>query len=118
LSEASVRRIARRDGVIGLIFGRRQLNEGLAITDPGSLDGAVEAIRRHVEKIHAITGSHDHVAIGSDLDGFIRPTLGGIDYAEDLAKLQQPMRAAYPDAADAILSGNALRVVRRALAGR
>jgi microsomal dipeptidase-like Zn-dependent dipeptidase len=118
LSEASVRRIARRDGVIGLIFGRRQLNEGLAITHPDSLDGAVEAMRRHVDKIHTITGSHDHVAIGSDLDGFIRPTLGGIEYAEDLAKLRPPLDAAYPGAAEAILSGNALRVVRRALAAR
>jgi microsomal dipeptidase-like Zn-dependent dipeptidase len=118
LDEEAVRRIARRDGVIGLILGRHQLNDGLAIPNPDSLDGALVAIRRHTEMIHALTGSHDHVAIGSDLDGFIRPTVGGIDYAEDLAKLRAPLRAAYPGAAEAILSGNALRVVRRALAGR
>jgi microsomal dipeptidase-like Zn-dependent dipeptidase len=118
LDEDAVRRIARRNGVIGLSFGRHQLNDGLAIANPDSLDGALEAIRHHIEKIHELTGSHDHVAIGSDLDGFIRPTLGGIDYAEDLAKLRAPLEAAYPRAAEAILSGNALRVVRRALAGR
>ena len=118
LDEEAVRRIARRDGVVGLILGRHQLNDGLAIASPDSLDGALEAIRHHIEKIHALTGSHDHVAIGSDLDGFIRPTLGGIEYAEDLAKLRAPLEAAYPGAAEAILSGNALRVVRRALASR
>jgi microsomal dipeptidase-like Zn-dependent dipeptidase len=118
LDEDAVRRVARRDGVIGLILSRHQLNDGLAIANPDSLDGALEAIRHHIQKIHALTGSHDHVAIGSDLDGFIRPTLGGIEYAEDLAKLRAPLEAAYPGAAEAILSGNALRVVRRALAAR
>jgi microsomal dipeptidase-like Zn-dependent dipeptidase len=59
-------------------------------------------------------GGDDVVAIGSDLDGFIKPTMAGIETVADLATLEEPLRAAYPDA-DAILSGNALRVARWAL---
>ena len=72
----------------------------------------------HVDAIHAVTGSHDHVAIGSDLDGFIKPTMSGIESAEHLALLEDPLREAYPGDADAILSGNVVRVVRRVLAQR
>jgi hypothetical protein len=40
------------------------------------------------------------------------------DLAEHLALLEQPLRDAYPEDANAILSGNVLRVVRRVLAQR
>ena len=42
----------------------------------------------------------------------------GVESAEDLALLEAPLREAYPEDADAILSGNVLRVVRRVLAQR
>ena len=58
------------------------------------------------------------MGIGSDLDGFIKPTMSEVESAEDLAKLEQALRVAYPADADAILSGNALRVVTRVLAQR
>jgi microsomal dipeptidase-like Zn-dependent dipeptidase len=46
----------------------RTLGESLAVLD------------RHIEAI-----GPEHVAIGSDLDGFIKPTIGGIESAADLA---------------------------------
>jgi microsomal dipeptidase-like Zn-dependent dipeptidase len=116
LDRDAIERIARRDGVIGLILARHQLQDGRA--DGEGIAHTVATVRAHVDAIHAITGSHDHVAIGSDLDGFIKPTMSGIESAEHLALLEEPLREAYPDAADAILSGNVVRVVRRVLAQR
>ena len=63
-------------------------------------------------------GSNAHVGIGSDLDGFIKPTVAGIDDADDLARLRGPLAEAYPDDFEAILCGNAVRVLRSAYRGR
>ncbi len=116
LDRGAIERIARRDGVIGLILARHQLQDGRA--DGEGIDHTVATIRAHIDAIHGVCGSHAHVALGSDLDGFIKPTMSGIESAEHLALLEEPLREAYPDDADAILSGNVLRVVRRALAQR
>ena len=116
LDRLTIERIARRDGVIGLILARHQLQDGRA--DGEGIEHTVATIRAHVDAIADVTRSHAHVGIGSDLDGFIKPTMSGIEAAEDLAKLERPLREAYPDDADAILSGNAIRVVQRVLAQR
>ncbi len=114
--DAAVRRIAARDGVIGLILARHQLEDGL----PGGegLDHTVATLRRHIDKLVELTGSHRHVAIGTDLDGFIKPTMSGVEYADDLAPLTEKLREAYPAQADDLLRGNALRVLRAGLALR
>jgi microsomal dipeptidase-like Zn-dependent dipeptidase len=116
LDPATIKKIARRDGVVGLILARHQLQDGRA--DGEGIGHTVATICAHVDKIREVTGSHDHVGIGSDLDGFIKPTMSGVESAEDLAKLEEALRAKYPIDADAILSGNALRVVTRVLAQR
>ena len=102
--------------MVGLILARHQLQDGRA--DGEGIEHTVETVRAHVDKIREVSGSNHHVGIGSDLDGFIKPTMSGVESAEDLAKLEQALRVAYPDDADAILSGNALRVVSRVLAQR
>jgi microsomal dipeptidase-like Zn-dependent dipeptidase len=116
LDGRTIERIARRDGVIGLILARHQLHDGRS--DGEGIEHTVATIRAHVDAIAAAAGSHAHVAIGSDLDGFIKPTMSRIEAAEDLAQLERPLRAAYPDDAEAILAGNVVRVVRRVLAQR
>lgn len=58
----------------------------------------------------------DQVAIGSDLDGFIKPTMGGVESAADLKAVADMLRARHPESADRILSGNALRVISRRFA--
>jgi microsomal dipeptidase-like Zn-dependent dipeptidase len=118
LSPQTIERIARRKGVVGLIMSRHLLNSDLPVGDPDDFGETVRTLRRHIDEIHGVAGSHEYVGIGSDLDGFIKPTVGGIDNIDDLAKLRQPLQQAYPDDAQAMLSGNALRVLRRALAGR
>lgn len=118
LSPGTIARIAGRGGVIGLIMARHQLNAGLPVTDPEDFKQTKKTIRSHIDKIHKHAGSYENVGIGSDLDGFIKPTLGGIECAKDLRKLSEPLREAYPADAEGILQGNALRVLRKALAGR
>ena len=120
LSPETIGRIAARDGVIGLILARHQLNENAGVEDPESFASTVSTIRRHVDEIrrHTPAKTNAHVGIGSDLDGFIKPTVGGIEYADDLGKLDRPLREAYGADADGILAGNALRVVRRILSAR
>jgi microsomal dipeptidase-like Zn-dependent dipeptidase len=116
LDEAAVRRVAARGGVIGLILAQHQLNEGVRKGETKTFEASFEVIARHVDRIREITGSHDHVGLGSDFDGFIKPTMGGLERASDLARLPAALTARYGAAdAERILSGNALRVLRTAL---
>lgn len=115
LDEASVRRIAARGGVIGLILAQHQLNDGIR-KDAKTFEESVDVISRHLDRLREITGSHEHAAIGSDFDGFIKPTMGGLERSSDLARLPAALSARYGASdAERILSGNVLRVLRTAL---
>jgi microsomal dipeptidase-like Zn-dependent dipeptidase len=107
LTDAAVARIAGRGGVIGLIFAQHQLKDGLRRTNTTTLDESLDLLARHIDAIGPA-----NVAIGTDLDGFIKPTLGGIESAADLRPFADGLRARYPDTAEAMLKGNALRVIR------
>jgi microsomal dipeptidase-like Zn-dependent dipeptidase len=73
----------------------------------------LEVIGRHLDRIAEITGSHAHAAIGSDFDGFIKPTMGGLESMTDMARLEQALRDCYGvEDAERICSRNALRVLR------
>jgi microsomal dipeptidase-like Zn-dependent dipeptidase len=111
VSDATVARVAARGGVIGLIFAQHQMNDGLRRTDTKTLAQSLDVLGRHIDAI----GPH-HVAIGSDLDGFIKPTLGGIDTAADLVPFAAGLRARYPEAAEQMLEGNARRLIQRRFA--
>jgi microsomal dipeptidase-like Zn-dependent dipeptidase len=121
LARASVEQIAARDGVVGLIFATHQLEDGLSGSRPRRRVPATRSRRferglgvlcEHVDALHELTGSHRHTAIGSDLDGFIKPTLPGLQDMRDMARLQDTLLDRYgPDDGQAICSGNALRVL-------
>jgi microsomal dipeptidase-like Zn-dependent dipeptidase len=117
LSRETIEAVANRKGVVGLIMAQHQLNDGLA-GEPGDLQRTMKSLRLHIEKIHGFTGSYEHVGIGSDLDGFIKPTVGGVEKVDDLGHLAEQLRLEYPGSADAILYGNALRVLKAAYARR
>jgi microsomal dipeptidase-like Zn-dependent dipeptidase len=112
LSSATVSRVQGRGGLIGLIMAQHQLGN---TSDP---DRSRAVLRRHIDALALLAGGHGHTAIGSDLDGFIRPTLAGIESASDLATLTDWLRDDYPEAADAILWQNADRLFRRVYASR
>jgi microsomal dipeptidase-like Zn-dependent dipeptidase len=117
LNPATICKIVARGGVIGLILARHQLNDAAAVANPDDPAETPLVIRRHIDAIRGVVPSHTnaHVAIGSDLDGFIKPTMAGIETAADLASLEKPLRAAYDADAEQILSGNAIRVAKAAL---
>jgi len=120
--EATLLRLRDRNGVVGLILAQYQLNDGL---DEGLKDGhtttfaeGLAILTRHIDRIADITGGFDHLAIGSDFDGFIRPTMSGVESAADFATLEQALRDKYPAAAvDAMTHGNVLRVLHDGWAG-
>jgi microsomal dipeptidase-like Zn-dependent dipeptidase len=119
LDEATIERIAERGGMIGLILAEHQITDGLTRLPrrrgrrTRSFDESVDVLCRHVDRIRELTGSNEHVGIGSDLDGFIKPTLAGMHNAAKLADVERALDAKYGSRdARAISSGNALRVLR------
>jgi membrane dipeptidase len=115
LSGATVKRIAARRGVIGIIFARHQLDEGVEGVPGSGLDRSVAVIVRHIRKIAEHAGSMDCVGIGTDLDGFIKPTIDGVQKAADLRAFRETLRKQLPAEAEQVLAGNALRVLRAVL---
>jgi microsomal dipeptidase-like Zn-dependent dipeptidase len=112
LTEQTLRAIAARDGVIGLILSEHLMGAS------GDAGRSRAIVARHVRAIHDALGTHAHTALGTDLDGFIKPTLHGLRRAADLSLLERWIREDFPGAADGILHENADRVVRRVFASR
>lgn len=113
VDEGTLRRVAGRDGVVGLILAQHQLNDGLRRRKTTDFGESFEVICRHLDRFAEITGSHRHGAIGSDFDGFIKPTMGGLESMTDMARLEKALHEHYGDEdAERICSGNALRVLR------
>jgi microsomal dipeptidase-like Zn-dependent dipeptidase len=117
LTRPTIERIVARDGVIGLILADHQIRDGLAVAGT-DFEGAFELLRLHIEAIHDVTGDYRHVAIGSDLDGFIKPTLKGLSDMRDMRRLQERLRERFGDAdAELMCTDNALRPLRTYWAG-
>jgi microsomal dipeptidase-like Zn-dependent dipeptidase len=112
LSPETIAKVKGRGGLIGLIMAQHQLGT------THSADQSRAVLRRHLDALAEHAGGHECTAIGTDLDGFIRPTLAGIESARDLATLTQWLQADYPDDAESILHGNAERVLGRVYAAR
>ena len=112
LDAAAIARIGQRGGVVGLIFAQHQICDGLRRRRTRSFDQSFGVLCEHIDRIGQITGSNRHVAIGSDLDGFIKPTLAGLETEADMAQLEKALTVRYGDDAELITSGNALRLLR------
>ena len=113
LADDTARKIAERGGVIGLIGAQHQLGDTPKEADSAAL------IKAHLDAIGAAVGDASTVAaLGTDMDGFIKPTLQGFEKAEDFAKLEMWVRDAGQNDPEAILHGNAERVIRAAFTGR
>lgn len=119
LDEQTVLAIAARDGVIGLICAEHQAADGIRM--PGllrrrhtrSAADSMHVLGRHIDRIAELTGSHRHTAIGTDFDGYIKPTLAGLENSSKLGALERELHRRYgPADAAAIASQNALRLLR------
>lgn len=120
--EETLKRIAARRGVVGLIMAQHQLNDGILPKRKRTetLEESLPVLFRHIDEIARVTGGddgpcYDHVGIGSDLDGFIKPTIGGVENISHLALLEQPLRDRYGGvAAEKIMGKNARQVLEEA----
>src|SRR5205823_9285228 len=105
-------RVAERGGLLGCIMCKHFMTSGVKRRVRGYED-SFAVLCRHIDRIHEVTGSFDHIAIGSDLDGYIKPALPGLEHMGHMGRLQQSLRDRYgPDNAERISSGNALRLLR------
>jgi microsomal dipeptidase-like Zn-dependent dipeptidase len=111
LRDAQIQAIAARGGVVGLIACRHYMADGLP--RPQTFDDTLATLCRHIDRIHDVTGSYEHIAIGSDLDGFIKPTLPGLETPAAFATVEVRLTAKYGAAvAQQICSANALRLLQ------
>ena len=107
----TIKAVAARGGVLGCILCEHYMTSGLSVAS--SLEGSLDAVCRHIDKIRELTGSYDNIGIGSDLDGYIKPALPGMGDMSRMRELQAHLRTRYGAAdAEKISSGNALRVLR------
>jgi microsomal dipeptidase-like Zn-dependent dipeptidase len=113
LSDETARKIAERGGAVGLISAQHQLGEAHNEAESAAL------VKAHLDAIGTAVGDACSVAaLGTDIDGFVKPTLEGFQKAEDFATLETWVRNAGQNDAEAILHGNAERVITAAFAGR
>jgi microsomal dipeptidase-like Zn-dependent dipeptidase len=114
LSRATAQQIRARGGVIGLIMAQHELGA----TQDAAASRALVA--KHIEALEQACGDSSSIAFGTDLDGFITPTIDGIESGADLATLTQWVEDArqVPGDAGAILYGNALRVITQIFESR
>ncbi len=100
IDDDQIRGVADRGGVIGIIFCPYYLGR----------DG-VDAVAEHIEHVIRIAGE-DAVALGSDWDGFIRPTRG-LEEPQKLPNLTEALlrRGLSETACKKLLRHNVLRVL-------
>jgi microsomal dipeptidase-like Zn-dependent dipeptidase len=114
LTDDVIARVAKRGGVLGLIMCKHFITDGL----PGTFktfEDSFRALKAHIDHIRSLTGSFEHIGIGTDLDGYIKPALADLEHHGRMKKLQERLATEYgPADAERISSGNALRVLQTA----
>jgi len=118
LSDVVIRRIAEREGVIGIVPYNRFLRGDWVVAD-GRREFNLAVLAAHFDYICQIAGDAAHVGIGSDFDGGFG--LGalplGLDSVADLRLIGDALAARGYSRADveAVLGGNWLGMLRKAL---
>jgi membrane dipeptidase len=109
LTDAQIKRIAERDGLVGVVLYNPFLAKGGA---------TLETVIAHIQHMVDLVGP-DHVGLGSDLDGgfTLKDAPQGIETVADLRRIGEALGARdYPEPAiEKILGGNWLRILRRVL---
>lgn len=121
LSDDMIKAVAERDGVIGMVLAEPMLNPAVNFdnlsTAPPYSTRPLAAIADHIDHICQLTGSNQHVALGSDLDGGFGREWAPVDY-DTVADLQKypailQRRGFSTDDVNRILHGNLLSFLRR-----
>jgi microsomal dipeptidase-like Zn-dependent dipeptidase len=116
LTDDVIREVGRRGGVMGVIACTHYTHDGLRpASKVKTFADSMELVYAHVDRIRQVTGSDDHAAIGSDLDGWIKPALPGLEHLARMRHVQDALATKYgPEVAEKISSGNLLALLRRA----
>ena len=109
----TVKRIAARGGLLGLILCQHYITSGLHDVAE-TFDGSVQALCRHIDKLHELTGGHDHVAdrLRSRRLHQARAARASSTRGGWLTSSRRWQQRYGTDVAEQISSGNALRVLR------
>jgi microsomal dipeptidase-like Zn-dependent dipeptidase len=112
LTDEHISRIIERDGVIGLIACDHWMTDGIR-GKTTTFDESMQVLTRHIDKIAGFTNDYRHIAIGSDLDGFIKPPLVGLEFPKGFNNVYDFLTTHYNsrDIADQIFNKNALRLL-------
>jgi membrane dipeptidase len=109
LSDAQIREIGARGGVVGIVLYAPFIGEG---------EVTLDSVRRHIDHVAGLVGP-DHVALGSDLDGGFRTDKAprGIGSVADLPRIgEHLLGAGWPERDVAgVMGGNWMRILRQAL---
>ena len=117
-SDEQIQAIAERGGVIGAALDTWMLEPGWVVGMSSSKDVPLSRVVDHMDYICQLTGSAQHVGIGTDLDGGYgrEQSPGDLDTIMDLQRLAEMLAArgyAESDIA-AIMHGNWVRLLRTA----
>ena len=108
-----VERIAARKGVCGVIYCDHFVRDGRGKRTT-SFEDSTRWLHEQIGRLRE-WGGDDVLAIGSDLDGFIKPTLSGLSSAADHARLADELVREWGEPlAKKICHENALRVFESA----
>ncbi|WP_372788788.1 dipeptidase [Paraconexibacter sp.] len=119
ITDDTIARVAARGGVLGVLFCDHFVRDGLRRRRVEDLEGSLDLIGKHVDRIARVAGGHHVAALGSDLDGFIKPMLPGLEHMGRMRHLVAGLERRYGEAvASAIAGENALRVLRGGWRGR
>jgi membrane dipeptidase len=118
LSDAMIRRLAGRGGVVGIALYNAFLQPGWVEGDPKDAV-SVGDVAAAIDHVCQVVGDGEHVGLGSDLDGLFgsESTPAGIDTVADLVRIGPALgEMGYGEAEiAAVLGGNWLRLLQEAL---
>jgi microsomal dipeptidase-like Zn-dependent dipeptidase len=112
LSDEHIAAIGRRGGVVGLIVCKHWMADRTPWKGPKTLDDSMQIVFSQVDRIREVTGTYDNIAIGTDMDGFIKPALPGLESPTVLPEVENRLGQRYtPAVAKQICWDNASRVL-------
>lgn len=119
ISDEQIKAIAQRGGVIGAVLDAWMLTPGWGKGESTNENTTMADVANQIDHVCQLTGSTDHAAIGSDLDGGFgtEQCPNDLDTIVDLHKIEAILAdRGYSDAAlDAVMHGNWLRFFGDAL---
>ncbi len=116
LTDEMIRAIAQRGGVVGINFYDKFL---LPPDEHGKRRATLADVVRHIQHVCDLTGSANHIGIGTDMDGGLgrKQIPAEVETIADLHKLADALRASglAEPVVDGVMGRNWLRFFRRSL---